>query len=985
MASVGSHHAEDIVSSLVSYNIGVQNREVIGRKWYRKAHLILRDMLAIFESSHGVQVALLSEFGNMYACIDDQWESDTKSFFEGIVREMHNDDLSVFALPPYVALVDSSVWEVKLCEKVFELCDIKGNFAMHLLLLHKASGVVLRLLNCHVPSSNGSNKRKADTVHRLGKLCTTKWEAHGSIWKHTGYTPHWVIAGDLNLDASLLLTYCRDYVEPGVVCLSTSMKDLTDVRKSDIAISQGIALVPVPAWVGVHTQPHATDSHNMVAVTGVIKVTSSGSHSAAVAEVSNDIAVCAPDESNADTYPDVVVNPGHSCATCGRCWKVGEEMPIGVSCDCPARSQLEEGICSSDNAEAGFSSSSEEGICSSDNAVAAAIRGIPLVVDDKIREQLCYAWKNMSELIGAISYIDGKMRTAGLAGPLKDLFEGPLSELLTALKDQQQISFVLTTWAAEEGLNLLPAPATPKKAPPPPPPTLKAAPPQATSAKLATVYETTPPATPPATPKASAPPATPKAPPPSETPKAPPPSETLKALPALPQAPLDVHLSPPQWLPTPKAPPPQVPVDEHLSSPPSLTHQFYHQGEYVVTGSDGNHLAASVSAPPSETPKAPPPSETLKALPALPQASLDVHLSPPQWLPTPKASPPQVPVDEHLSSPPSLDGALECVVTGSDGNHLAANVSAGLPLTSVRQQTDLSLDMMPIDHPAFEVATADESKAVDNVVTTLVQHVHEENAAAQNLLSTIISCKDGRAIRSREQMMELMVEPMRRREAYIDKLARRRGISEPAPGQYTSEEWKNWLMSRPLDDTDMTGALNEWKEDFKDEHFKQKEKVVNYQVEATRQSKQDARKLFRGAFKVELSNRYGRYQLAFSLLKNPASNIDALLQAWNNYMEDPNFLRQQARSKKEPDEEAKEREVQLKVKLHGLRRQKRRAEYLYRKFGRKIWPPRDQDLYSRWYSGQLGQEIDKLTRLHGYGKLSTGQNLVAPSVLATSS
>ena len=463
LASVGSHHAEDIVCSVVSYNIGVQNREVIGRNWYRKADLILRDMLAIFESSHGVQVALLSEFGNMYACIDDQWESDTKSFFEGIVREMHNDDLSVFALPPYVALVDSSVWEVKLCEKVFELCDIKGNFAMHLLLLHKASGVVLRLLNCFIPCLKSTERRKRETVHRLCQLCTTKLDAHERIWKYR-YTPHWVIAGDLNLPSDRLLKYCRDYVEPGVVCLSTSMQDLTDVRKSNIAISQGIALVPVPAWVGVHTQPHATDSHNMVAVTGVIKVTSSGSHSAAVAEVSK----------NADTFPDVAVNPGYYCESCGRFWKVGEEMPCGGLCRCPARSELIEVICSSDNAEAGFSSSSgdgggidcparsqlEERICSSNNAVAAATRGIQVVNDDKIRDQLNYAWHNMTELIGAISYIDGKMRTEGLAGPLKDLFEGPLSDLLTELKDQQQICFVLTTWAAEAGLDIPPAQET---------------------------------------------------------------------------------------------------------------------------------------------------------------------------------------------------------------------------------------------------------------------------------------------------------------------------------------------------------------------------------------------------------------------------------------------------------------------------------------------------------------------------------------------
>ena len=147
-----------------------------------------------------------------------------------------------------------------------------------------------------------------------------------------------------------------------------------------------------------------------------------------------------------------------------------------------------------------------------------------------------------------------------------------------------------------------------------------------------------------------------------------------------------------------------------------------------------------------------------------------------------------------------------------------------------------------------------------------------------------------------------------------------------------------------------------------------------------------ARELVRGAWKSELSLRYGRYQLAIALLKNPATDIDALLKSWAEYMSSAEFLKQKVRSQKEPDSDEKEREVKLKVKLHGLRHQKRRAENLDRQLRRKVIltvPPRDRDLYKRWTSGALAQEIDRLTRLHGYGKLSTGQNLVAPSVLAT--
>ena len=29
----------------------------------------------MFASDHGIQVVLLSEFGNMYACVDDKWKT----------------------------------------------------------------------------------------------------------------------------------------------------------------------------------------------------------------------------------------------------------------------------------------------------------------------------------------------------------------------------------------------------------------------------------------------------------------------------------------------------------------------------------------------------------------------------------------------------------------------------------------------------------------------------------------------------------------------------------------------------------------------------------------------------------------------------------------------------------------------------------------------------------------------------------------------
>jgi hypothetical protein len=367
-ASVGSHHAGDIVGAVTSYNLGVQNDEVTSKNWEKptgKADRILWDIEAMFASRHGIQVVLLSEFGNMYACVDDKWKKakpagSTLSFFQDIVKKMNNEDIVVHALPPYVALVDSSVWEVQFCEKLSELCDYKANFAMHLLLRHKASGVLLRALNCHIPSSHGTQQRKKDTINNLGKVCTQKYFNGGhQRWKNYE-TSHWIIAGDLNVDESILKQYCQPFVEPHVPCVSTSGRDMTDARKADIAISQGIDLCRIPAWVGHCEELHASDCHNMVAVIGVLKPTSSGSHSAGIAEVSQArVGARAPDETIADTLPDVVAEAviisnvtamsttppraqGYHCPSCFKCWKVGEEMPHGGLCTCPAQSELQE-------------------------------------------------------------------------------------------------------------------------------------------------------------------------------------------------------------------------------------------------------------------------------------------------------------------------------------------------------------------------------------------------------------------------------------------------------------------------------------------------------------------------------------------------------------------------------------------------------------------------------------------------------------------
>jgi acetone carboxylase gamma subunit len=280
------------VVAIAYYNLGVQNLQVTGKHWNKKggaAQLIAKDIEAIFSAKHGIEVVLLSEFGNMYDSIDKSWRqssvgphhaasNSTVSFFEALLKDLKLDDIAVHALAPYVALVNSEVWKVEKCEALFRLCSKPENFAMHLLMKHKVSGVVVRAMNCHIPTKFATKERKRETVTKLCTVCT---DVDYTNMAHP--TPCWVIGGDLNVDEGTLKHWCQVFVKPHVPCVSTSAGNMSLARKSDIAISQGIDLDAIPSWVGYDMDSHASDAHNMVAVMGVIK-SSGSSHSAAKAQ-----------------------------------------------------------------------------------------------------------------------------------------------------------------------------------------------------------------------------------------------------------------------------------------------------------------------------------------------------------------------------------------------------------------------------------------------------------------------------------------------------------------------------------------------------------------------------------------------------------------------------------------------------------------------------------------------------------------------------
>ena len=108
--------------------------------------------------------------------------------------------------------------------------------------------------------------------------------------------------------------------------------------------------------------------------------------------------------------------------------------------------------------------------------------------------------------------------------------------------------------------------------------------------------------------------------------------------------------------------------------------------------------------------------------------------------------------------------------------------------------------------------------------------------------------------------------------------------------------------------------------------------------------------------------------------------VNTLLRQWREYMESPKYKQERARARKNRTDENKQSEENAKVKVHSLRHQRRRCGRLSRKLRegtiREV-PYSEQDLYARFLSGRLDEEIDEATNTHGYGTLGTGQRIGA--------
>ena len=270
-----------------------------------------------------------------------------------------------------------------------------------------------------------------------------------------------------------------------------------------------------------------------------------------------------------------------------------------------------------------------------------------------------------------------------------------------------------------------------------------------------------------------------------------------------------------------------------------------------------------------------------------------------------------------------------------------------------------------------QIAQADNGALTEGDSPEASRHeLPEVRMAAQDLLETLYSSMDGCAIRTKEEVLQAMTTPIRRRQKYIDTLAK--------------HSLRVLYATWPLSEKDMDAAVKQWKHDFPMKR-KTLKKINGWEKEGTRASKRDANKLRNGAFAVYLREECIAKQLAMSFLKFPSTRIHDLLYNWAQYMKSPEHMREKNRAERlDPDNaeavREKERQIALKLKVHSLRHMVRQMKRLHSKnILYSQMSEQEEQQYKKWRSGKMEQELQVLTEEHGYGKLPLNQSMLLPT------
>ena len=121
-----------------------------------------------------------------------------------------------------------------------------------------------------------------------------------------------------------------------------------------------------------------------------------------------------------------------------------------------------------------------------------------------------------------------------------------------------------------------------------------------------------------------------------------------------------------------------------------------------------------------------------------------------------------------------------------------------------------------------------ERKIVGALLDSLAGRAQDDSSpniahAAQDIMVTIFATGSGVAIRGKDEILQAMAEPIRRRREFIQSLAMTRQ-NKNSP-YYSEQDWIQWLSSDPLSDPDMDAAVQKWKSDFVENSMIQKKKV----------------------------------------------------------------------------------------------------------------------------------------------------------------
>ena len=890
--SVDPHHAADAFTdttvALMSYNLGIQNTEPLGKNWAKKYVKLQNDIKSAFTNETGIQVLLLSEFGNMFTSIDLEFAHGitqptgdtvycTRELFENLLADIDLPHINVIADAPYVALIDSQCWGVKHREILHKMCTKELIKVQHLILEHVDTSEPLRCFNAHMPTKFATVQRKEDCVKKMCDIAT-----YTGVSQPSACMP-WIIAGDLNVDLGTMAKWCHDFVERGVPCFSKSeWPQIGDAQKADHALSQGITLLPIRSWLGIHSQPCASDAHDAVVVVGALAAMDS-TPAFTRAPLANTVwskapRLTAPNTSNASSgvsqSTEIAIQDSRHAGRASSTYQ--EDLPAAIS----------EKRFHVDNSGVPQPSASGE--------------TLPADMHDVIEDTSAPGQR----------FAEEHARDSGVPQPSASGETLP-ADTHDVIEDTSARGQRFAEEHARDTSGVL-QPAAAGERP---------------QASIHDVNE-------------------------NISQKAMADNGSLKE---------DMH----GVIEDTSAPGQRFPEEHARDTSGVLQPAAADEWPWTLLADNGA-LKEDTSPTPREDEAAATTGEILQtdSSGVLERAAsgkrlyADMHdliedtLAPGERLPEEDA--------------PDTSGVLQPAATGER----------------------LEADIQDVIENISQMAMADNGELKEGDSPEASRYEPPRlRFAAQQLLEMLCADQGGYGIRPNSELLRIMSVPIRVRENMVNRIADYRGVSQPADtqGAFTVQQYLEWYNSHPLSDSDFEWALAQWKKEFPMAP-QTREKIEAWQKQDTRASKQSARNLQNGAFKVFLHQECTNKQLAIAFLKHPAAMVNTLLEWWAQYLESPEYLQEKARAQKldESNAEAvdgKNRQVQLKLKVHRLRHQVRQAKRLHR--NQNLIKEDNRKLYQKWVTGKLAEELDECTRTHGYGKLQSTGEMLQTGSLAT--